>query len=202
MRASRGVLRARLRRGRWPLPTPQDAGPRLDPPLLPNSLLLPFLQHTLLPNRPPLATYSYWCGIHVWCYCASFFSISNRDGVLSISFHAENCEWLPAKSCCCIPRTQPALPALGSIFSPLQSVHAVSPSQLIHQMYGGINLLCRDNTSAAISGRYNLDARWSTLDKKGQEDHEDLVVSPWDRSPYSQGCPLSSTLEPFPQLVL
>ena len=108
----------------------------------------------------------------------------------------------PAKSCCCIPRTQPALPALGSIFSPLQSVHAVSPSQLIHQMYGGINLLCRDNTSAAISVRYNLDARWSRLDKKGQEDHGDLVVSPWDRSPYSQGWPLSSTLEPFPQLVL
>ena len=95
MRASRGVLRARLRRGRWPLPTPQDAGPRLDPPLLPN-LLLPFLQHTLLPNRPPLATYSYRGGIHVWCYCASFICISNRDGVLPISFHAENGEWLPS----------------------------------------------------------------------------------------------------------
>ena len=110
----------------------------------------------------------------------------------------------PAKSCCCIPRTQPARAALGSnLFSPLAKCAAVSPhTQLIHQMYGGINLLCKDNTSAAISGRYNLDARWSTLDKKGQQDHGDLVVSPWDRSPYSQGCPLSSTLEPFPQLVL
>ena len=73
--------------------------------------------------------------------------------------------WVHAQVGAAVFRAHNQAPWAPTSFLPLQSVHCAR-TQLIHQMYGGINLLCtaplKDNTSDAIlGGPYYMKANWS-----------------------------------------